>query len=131
MKGKTMSSRRGFLRNILAGASAMVSAKVLSAQEMDMSHGIQGMKMNGKRQPERGHASRLPVETPDVAQLPWRMDGNVKEFHLIAEPGKQEIFPGRIVDLWCYNGTAPGSTTQGNQGDRVRISEDNNRPGRT
>ena len=106
----------------------MVSAKVLSAQEMDMSHGIQGMKMNGKRQPERGHASRLPVETPDVAQLPWRMDGNVKEFHLIAEPVKQEIFPGRIVDLWGYNGTAPGPTIQVNQGDRVRIIVDNHLP---
>src|SRR5947208_12095285 len=123
-----MSSRRGFLRNILAGAGAMASAKVLSAQEMDMSHGIQGMKMNGKRQPERGHASRLPVETPDVAQLPWRMDGNVKEFHLIAEPVKQEIFPGRIVDLWGYNGSAPGPTIQVNEGDRVRIIVDNHLP---
>jgi hypothetical protein len=35
----------------------MASARVLSAQEMDMSHGVQGMKMNGKKQPERGHAS--------------------------------------------------------------------------
>ena len=86
----------------------MASARVLSAQEMDMSHGMQGMKMNDKREQEWGHASPLPVETPDVSQLPWRMDGNVKEFHLIAEPVKQEIVPGRIVDLWGYNGSAPG-----------------------
>src|SRR5260370_19505016 len=123
-----MSSRRGFLRNILTGAGAMASARVLLAQEMGMSHGMQGMKMNGKRQQGRGHASALPVETPDVSQLPWRMDGNVKEFHLTAEPVKQEIFPGRVVDLWGYNGSAPGPTIQVNQGDRVRIIVDNHLP---
>jgi len=48
------------------------------------------------------------VETPDVPQLPWRMDAGVKEFHLIAEPVKQEIVPGRLIDLWGYNGNAPG-----------------------
>jgi len=47
-----MSSRRGFLRNILATAGATASARVLSAQEMDMSHGMQGMKTNGKKQPD-------------------------------------------------------------------------------
>ncbi len=93
-----------------------------------MSHGMQETKMNGKKQPERGHASPLPVETSDVPQLPWRMDGNVKEFHLIAEPVKQEIFPGRVVDLWGYNGSAPGPTIQVNQGDRVRIIVDNHLP---
>jgi len=78
----------------------MVSAKVLSAQEMDMSHGMQGKEMKGTKESKHGQASPRLVETPDVSQLPWRMDGNVKEFHLTAEPVKQEIFPGRIVDLW-------------------------------
>src|SRR6266853_3854764 len=123
-----MSSRRGFLRNILAGVSAMASAKVLLAQEMDMSHGMQGKEMKGTKESKHGQASPRLVETPDVSQLPWRMDGNVKEFHLTAEPVKQEIFPGRIVDLWGYNGSAPGPTIQVNQGDRVRIIVDNHLP---
>src|SRR6266852_7383016 len=123
-----MSSRRGFLRNILAGAGVVATAKVLSAQEMDMSHGTQGMKMKGMKEAERSHLSPTLVETPDVSQLPWRMDRNVKEFHLIAEPVKQEIFPGRVVDLWGYNGSAPGPTIQVNQGDRVRIIVDNHLP---
>ena len=106
----------------------MASAKMLSAQEMDMSHGMQGKEMKGMKESKHGHASPMLVETPDVAQLPWRMDGNVKEFHLIAEPVKQEIFPGRIVDLWGYNGSAPGPTIQVNQGDRVRIIVDNHLP---
>ena len=95
-----MSSRRGFFRHILAGAGAIVSAKVLSAQEMDMSHGMQGMKTKGVKKSGHADASRMLVETPDVAQLPWRMDGSVKGFHLIAQPVKQEIFPGRVIDLW-------------------------------
>src|SRR5216684_6766826 len=123
-----MSSRRGFLRNILAGAGVVATAKVLSAQEMDMSHGTQGMKMKGMKEAERSHLSPTLVETPDVSQLPWRMDRNVKEFHLIAEPVKQEIFPGRVVDLWGYNGSAPGPTIQVTRGDRVRIIVDNHLP---
>ncbi len=92
-----MSSRRGFLRSALAGAGVIASAKVLSAQKMDMSHGMQGKEMKGMMESEHGHASPMLVETPDVSQLPWRMDGGVKEFYLIAEPVKHEIFPGRIA----------------------------------
>ncbi len=36
VKGKKMGSRRGFLQNVLAGAGIFASAKVLSAQEMQM-----------------------------------------------------------------------------------------------
>jgi hypothetical protein len=56
------------------------------------------------------------------------MDGGVKEFHLIAEPVKQELVPGKVVDLWGYNGSSPGPTIQINQGDRVRIIVDNHLP---
>jgi hypothetical protein len=83
----------------------------------DMSHAI-----------ERSSGLIVSVETPDVPQLPWRMDGGIKEFHLIAEPVKQEIVPGRVIDLWGFNGSAPGPTIQVNQGDRVRIIVDNHLP---
>ena len=91
---------------VLAGAGVIASAKVLSAQEMQMSESMRGMKMRGKNDTVHDHGSPSPVETPDVPDLPFRMDGNVKEFHLIAEPVKQEIVPGRVVDLWGYNGSA-------------------------
>ena len=51
----------------------MASAKVLSAQEMDMSHGMQGKEMKGMKESKQGHASPMLVETPDVVQLPWRL----------------------------------------------------------
>src|SRR5260221_124975 len=87
-----------------------------------------GMKMKAKKQTAHDHDSSVLAETPDVPDLPFRMDGNVKEFHLIAEPVKQEIVPGRTVDLWGYNGSAPGPTIQVNQGDRVRVIVDNHLP---
>src|SRR6202022_2779535 len=123
-----MSSRRGFLQNVLAGAGIFASAKVLSAQEKQMSGNMPGMKMRAKKETPRDHDSFVPAETPDIPDLPFRMDGDVKEFHLIAEPVKQEIAPGRVVDLWGYNGSAPGPTIQVNQGDRVRVIVDNHLP---
>src|SRR3981081_2319408 len=116
-----MSSRRGFLQNLLAGAGIFASAKVLSAQEMQMSGDMPGMNMKGKKGSIYDHGSSVLVETPDVPNLPWRRDENVKEFHLIAEPVKQEIVPGRVVDLWGYNGSAPGPTIQVTRGERVRL----------
>ncbi|HUS20209.1 MAG TPA: copper oxidase [Terriglobales bacterium] len=68
------------------------------------------------------------VQTPDVPNLAFTLDNGVKVFHLVAEPVKREIFPGRVLDLWGYNGTAPGPTIQINQGDHVRIVVDNHLP---
>ena len=72
--------------------------------------------------------SSVSVETPDIPQLSWRIDSGVKEFHLIAEPVKQELIPGKVVNLWGYNGSAPGPTIQVTQGDRVRVIVDNHLP---
>lgn len=123
-----MSSRRGFLQNIFAGAGIFASAKVLSAQEMQMSGDMPGMSVKGNKGSLHNHGSPVQVETPDVPNLPFRIDGNIKEFHLIAEPVKQELVPGRVVDLWGYNGSAPGPTIQVTKGDRVRIVVDNHLP---
>jgi manganese oxidase len=126
-----MSSRRGFLQNFLAGVGIFVSVKALSAQETSMAHGRERILTKRKRETaesEHGGDIPVPVLTPDVPELPFRMDGNVKEFHLIAEPVKQEIVPGRVVDLWGYNGSAPGPTIQISKGDRVRVIVDNHLP---
>src|SRR6266852_2461867 len=121
-----MKNRRDFLRNTFGlGASLAAAPRLFAAptqasgESMDMEH--------------MGHASQrssrvVSVETPDVPELPWRMAGGAKEFHLIAEPVKQELLPGKIVNLWGYNGSAPGPTIQVNQGDRVRIIVDNHLP---
>src|SRR6201984_3108521 len=126
-----MSSRRGFLQNFLAGAGIFASVKALSAQEASMSHGREATLPKRKREtPGSEHGGGLPflAQPPDVPDLPFRVDVNVKEFHLIAEPVRQEIVPGRVVDLWGYNGSAPGPTIQISKGDRVRVIVDNHLP---
>lgn len=70
----------------------------------------------------------IPVVTPDLPRLPYRLNGGVKEFHLVAEPVKRELLPGRMIDTWGYNGSCPGPTIEANQGDRVRIVLENHLP---
>jgi hypothetical protein len=45
-----------------------------------------------------------PVVTLNGWTLPWRMNGDWKEFHLVAEPVVREIAPGMKAHLWGYNG---------------------------
>jgi manganese oxidase len=69
-----------------------------------------------------------PVVTLNGWSLPWRMQGNVKEFHLIAEPAEREIAPGMTAHLWGYNGQSPGPTIECVEGDRIRIFVTNKLP---
>jgi FtsP/CotA-like multicopper oxidase with cupredoxin domain len=68
------------------------------------------------------------AQTPDIADLPFTLDNGVKVFHLVAEPVKQQITPGKTIEVWGYNGSAPGPTIQVTQGDRVRIVFENHLP---
>jgi len=123
--------RRNFLRAALTfGSAALASAKALAAQhtghEMGAEHNMH--IANGNSRQKLRQSQPILVESPDIAQLPWRMDGDIKEFHLIAEPVKQQLVPGKTANLWGFNGSAPGPTIQVNQGDRVRIIVDNHLP---
>jgi hypothetical protein len=114
-----MSNRRSFLQSAVAFGAAFTSAPKLfgAAPATSMSH-MKGMQAG----------IPISVNTPDLRDLPFKMDGEVKVFNLIAEPVKQEIIPGKVIDLWGYNGSAPGPTIQANSGDRVRIIFDNHLP---
>ncbi len=63
--------------------------------------------------------------------LPWRMNGEWKEFHLVAEPVEREIAPGMTANLWGYNGQTPGPTIEAVEGDKVRIFVTNRLPEHT
>ena len=56
--------------------------------------------------------SYQPVVTLNGWTLPWRMTGDWKEFHLVAEPVVREIAPGMKANLWGYNGQSPGPTIE-------------------
>ena len=116
-----MNPRRSFFRSVLGlGAGAAALSGVSRAQQARSAAPLT------TQQPSLGAA--LSVVTPDIADLPSTMDNGVKVFHLIAEPVKQVIIPGRTFDLWGFNGSAPGPTIQANEGDRVRIVFDNHLP---
>lgn len=72
-----------------------------------------------------------PVVTLNGWSLPWRMNGNVKEFHLIAEPVERELAEGTVARLWGYNGSSTGPTIEAVEGDRVRIFVTNRLPEHT
>jgi FtsP/CotA-like multicopper oxidase with cupredoxin domain len=73
-------------------------------------------------------ATNLPIETPDLPKLPWKMVDGVKEFRLTAEVVRTEFIPGRVVDGWGFNGSIPGPTIEANEGDRVRVVFENRLP---
>ncbi len=75
--------------------------------------------------------SYQPVVTLNGWTLPWRMNGEWKEFHLVAEPVVREIAPGMNAHLWGYNGQSPGPTIEAVEGDKVRIFVTNRLPEHT
>jgi manganese oxidase len=109
-----MSDRRTFIQRTLGIGASLLAARTLPAQRTTT-------------QPS-AKAHNIPVITTDVGDLPYTMDGNTKVFHLIAEPVKQNILPGKTLDLWGFNGSAPGPTIQVNEGDHVRVIFDNHLP---
>ena len=124
-----MKNRRDFLRSTFGLGAGLAAVPRLLASPTQAS----GAGMDMEHMDHMDHTTQrsnriISVETPDVPQLPWRIADGAKEFHLTAEPVKQELIPGKIVDLWGYNGGAPGPTIQVNQGDRVRIIVDNHLP---
>jgi len=72
-----------------------------------------------------------PVVTLNGWTLPWRMNGDWKEFHLVAEPVVREFAEGMKANLWGYNGQAPGPTIEAVEGDKVRIFVTNKLPEHT
>ena len=72
-----------------------------------------------------------PVVTLNGWSLPWRMNGDWKEFHLVAEPVVREMAPGMKAHLWGYNGQSPGPTIEAVEGDKVRIFVTNKLPEHT
>src|SRR5438445_7034645 len=119
--------RRFFQDAAIFGAGLFGFSSQFRAEQATAARAARGHS-RGAASPQTPAAASPPTVTPDIPNLPFRMDGDVKEFHLVAEPVKQEIVPGRVVDLWGNNGSPGGPTIQVSQGDRVRIIVDNHLP---
>ena len=117
-------SRRDFLRGGAFVAAGLLSGRAIAGNNRAGQH----VQESTNRLTQTIGAPVLPVETPDLPKLPWRMENGVKVFHLVAEVVKREFLPGRAFDVWGYNGSMPGPTIEVNQGDRVRLIVDNHLP---
>ena len=116
------------LLNIIIACSLYSQNHTMNDQmNMPKDHSMQNMPMpmesqekKQEDQPEK-KVKHTSVITPNVGSLPWTMDGDVKVFHLIAEPIRREFAPGFWVNCWGYNGSTPGPTIEAVEGDQVRI----------
>src|SRR5712672_3369909 len=121
-----MFSRRQFMGTAtLIGAGAVMgrleAASIPEAPTMDKA------VMQPPLHPSSGPDYR-PVVTLNGWSLPWRINGDWKEFHLVAEPVVREFAPGMKANLWGYSGQAPGPTIEAVEGDRVRMFVTNKLP---
>ena len=94
-------------RRQLLGAGAMLVGTSALAQTSTQSVPEAPLADSARTQvPPRPSTGRdyNPVVTLNGWSLPWRMNGNVKEFHLIAEPVERELAEGTVAQLWGYNG---------------------------
>jgi FtsP/CotA-like multicopper oxidase with cupredoxin domain len=125
-----MISRRGFLGTaaVLAGAGA-VSGRIQAAN-IPEAPTTRTNTMQPPIFPTSG-PDYQPVVTLNGWTLPWRMNGDWKEFHLVAEPVVREMAPGMKAHLWGYNGQSPGPTIEAVEGDKVRIFVTNKLPEHT
>src|ERR1700748_3101676 len=108
------STRRNFFQNAAAFSAALfglsneLDAQVPPSASARVHHAHTEDTSPGPR-----------VITPDVPDLPFELDGNVKVFRLTSEVVKRKIAPFKTIDAWGYNGSCPCPTIQVNQGDRV------------
>ncbi len=121
-----MANRRSFLQSAL-GISAGLFATDSSADKL-LAQSSSGKQLRASRRTGPGPAFNVAVITPDIGDLPFTLDGETRVFHLTAQVVKRQIAPNKTIDVWGFNGTAPGPTIQVNEGDRVRIVFDNHLP---
>ena len=125
-------SRRNFLG--ASGALALVSASAVSGRVQAASIPEAATMKEATMQPPLFPTTGpdyQPVVTLNGWTAPWRMNGDWKEFHLVAEPVVREIAPGMVAHLWGYNGQSPGPTIEAVEGDKVRIFVTNRLPEHT
>jgi FtsP/CotA-like multicopper oxidase with cupredoxin domain len=131
--------RRAFIQGaavVGAGLAAAGKGSGLPQQKMDDTQDMKnmpGMEHGQHKSPpakaRAGNAGMVvPMQTPDVPDLPFEMDGGVKVFKLRAEPVTRKLVPFKTMTVWGYNGSCPGPTIQVQQGDRVRVVFENGLP---
>src|SRR5262249_3675851 len=121
-------NRRNFLRRTTMLGAGLAAAKTVNAQHQEHGHQHDHSEPAPPKLAAKTPGSQyLSVITPDLAKLPYKLENDVKVFHIIAEPVRTEFLPAaswadaRVVNAWGYNGSVPGPTIEVMEGDRVKI----------
>jgi FtsP/CotA-like multicopper oxidase with cupredoxin domain len=122
-------SRRRFVEASAATLAGVVSGRAQAAAIPEAATSTSAAMQPPLFPPGGPHYQ--PVVTLNGWTLPWRQNGDWKEFHLVAEPVMREIAPGMTAHLWGYNGQSPGPTIECVEGDKVRIFVTNRLPEHT
>ena len=134
-----MSTRRTFLQHTATLGAGLIAVNRAEAASTPTASSTTQMAFNGgylgvssgslaKTLPAGGPAFNTTVVTTDVGDLPYEMDGDVKVFRLTAHVFQQQVAPQKNIDVWGFNGSAPGPTIQVTQGDKVRVIFKNELP---
>jgi FtsP/CotA-like multicopper oxidase with cupredoxin domain len=137
-----MSTRRNFLQRTAALSAGLFAANRAASASTHPQHssaptaqvaaegGYLGSSSGSlsKVETRPGPFTTVPVVTTDVGDLPYEMEGDVKVFRLTAHVFKRQIAPDKTIDVWGFNGSAPGPTIQVVQGDRVKVIFKNELP---
>ena len=121
-------------RHLIAGSAVLAGASAVSGRVQAAAIPEAVSNASPAMQPPLAPTSGpdyQPVVTLNGWTLPWRMNGDWKEFHLVAEPVVREFAPGMKAHLWGYNGQSPGPTLECVEGDKVRIFVTNKLPEHT
>src|SRR5262245_12011758 len=123
------SSRRSFLRGVasIAGAASAPTAYAQHVHPQPQPAPPPG-SLAPPVPPYEFGSGVVPIISPDVPNMPWRLENGVKVFDIRVEHVRTELIPGRVMDGWGFNGSIPGPTIQVTEGDRVRLTVENRLP---
>jgi len=127
-------TRRNFFAKAGVAGFAGLLAKSASADQPDpQQNSSDGQRANqtdaaGQFSPGEPGRDYTPVIIPNGSTLPYKVVGNVKVFHLIAEEVDHEFAPGLRAQCWGFNGQVHGPTIEAVEGDKLRIYVTNKLP---
>ncbi len=101
-------NRRHFLRATGLGTAGSMLAVTGCRDSLDA---------NSTASPPPGYRRRDPQQT-----------GATREVHLVAEEGEVEVATGKIYRTWLYNGQFPGPEIRLQEGERLRVTLENQLP---
>ena len=103
--------RRNFLRG-LASIAGAATAGTAAAQHVhppdDAKQAAPATPLAARLPPNNLGPGVIPVITPDVPDMPWRLEDGVKVFEINVGHVRTEFIPGRIVDASWKHGSTDG-----------------------